>query len=151
MFVRIIKGRSKEYAVIVRGYRDIHGKVRHKTVKNLGPVTAGNREAMLEIGRKIIAQSQGHEIIVTGEEISEQARQNWGSPAVIEALWNSFGLDSLLHGKAAAIQLMLIDRLLDPASKLATYGRRRQYEGFENIALQDLYRDWIYLQIARSN
>ena len=48
----LLKARTKDYAVIVRGYRDKDGKVKQKTVQNLGPVNDKNREQMLAMGRK---------------------------------------------------------------------------------------------------
>ena len=41
MFVRIIKASSNEYAVILRSYRDKDGKVRQKTIQNLGVLDFG--------------------------------------------------------------------------------------------------------------
>jgi len=140
MFVRIIKGRQKEYGVIIRGYRDKDGKVRHRTVKNLGAITAKNKEAILELGRRLISQSQGHEIVTTGKEIKELSRQNWGGPAIIEKLWERFNLDAILSKQVEALKLMLTGRLLDPSSKLATYTGRCEYVNFTQVKLQELYR-----------
>jgi transposase len=140
MFVRIIKGSTKEYAVIVRGYRDKYGKVKQKTVQNLGPITSKNKKQLLELGHKLIAQTKGHVIIMSGEEIQEQSRHNWGALAIINSLWEKFSFDTILSSKASEIKLMLGDRLLDPSSKLRTYQRRNQYLGYEEIKLQAMYR-----------
>jgi Transposase DDE domain len=142
MFVRIIKARTKEYAVIIRGYRDKDGKVRHKTVKNLGPVNAHNRQQMLDLGRRLIASSSGHAVISQGADVQEQSRHNWGAPAIIDNLWNRFSLDSLItsHKTRQALKLMMIDRICSPASKFATYNRRARYQGYENVELHNIYR-----------
>ena len=140
MFVRTVKGRNNEYAIIVRGYRDQNGKSRQKTVQNLGVVTDKNRSEIMAFGKRLIAQQQGQEFVTTGEEIVELSRQNWGGPSVIESMWQKFDLEPLLSKKAKALKLMLIDRIINPVSKLESYTRRDQYEGFEAIKLQDLYR-----------
>lgn len=142
MFVRIIKGRAKEYAVIIRGYRDQNGKVRHKTVKNLGPVTDQNRQQMLDLGRRLIASSSGHTVITTGADVQETSRHNWGAPAIIDHLWHRFSLDEMINSAKTrqALKLMMIDRICAPASKFATYNKRARYQGYEDVELHNIYR-----------
>lgn len=141
MFVRIVKARTKDYAVIVRGYRDKDGKVKQKTVQNLGPVNDKNREQMLAMGRRIIAQKKGEEFISDPKEIKEIKRVNWGCRAIIDKMWEELDLDIILAGKRKeAIKLMLADRLIAPSSKLRTFHRKDEHEGFNDIKLEQLYR-----------
>ena len=141
MFVRIVKARTKDYAVIVRGYRDKDGKVKQKTVQNLGPVNDKNKEQMLAMGRRIIAQKKGEEFISDPKEIKEIKRVNWGCRAIIDKMWEELDLDIILSGKRKeAIKLMPADRLITPSSKLRTFHRKDEYEGFNDIKLEQLYR-----------
>ena len=141
MFVRIIKAKSNEYAVILRSYRDKDGKVRQKTVQNLGVVTTKNREELLAIGRRIIAKQNEHEIISSIDNIKEVNRSNWGSSAVINSLWSRFSLDSFFNKNYInPIKLMLAERLIAPCSKLRTYHRRNYHdELFKDLKLHQLY------------
>lgn len=142
MFVRVIKARSNEYVSIIKGYRDKDGKVKHKTVYNLGIVTEKTKEATIELGKRIIAHTKGHEIISSPEDIEEIARENWGAPEIIESLWNKFALSQVLTNETSnkAIKLMLMDRFLSPQSKLQTFYQRQQYPGYADVGLQHLYR-----------
>ena len=97
MFVRIVKARTKDYAVIVRGYRDKDGKVKQKTVQNLGPVNDKNKEQMLAMGRRIIAQKKGEEFISDPKEIKEIKRVNWGCRAIIDKMWEELDLDIIFN------------------------------------------------------
>ena len=142
MFVRIIKASSNEYAVILRSYRDKDGKVRQKTIQNLGVVTNKNREELLAIGRRIIAKHNDHEIISSIDNIKELNRANWGSSAIINSLWSTLSLDSLFNKNYInPIKLMLAERLIAPCSKLRTYHRRNYHdELFKDLKLHQLYR-----------
>jgi hypothetical protein len=86
MFVRVVKGSSKKYVLIVRSFRDKEGKPRQETVWNLGPVNDLNQEATVNLAKRMIAHLEGQQIIVDATDIQEIMRQNWGAPAVMESL-----------------------------------------------------------------
>lgn len=48
--ISVVKGRR--YKSLVRGYRDEHGRVRHKVIKYLGPVNPVNKRRNPNAGRK---------------------------------------------------------------------------------------------------
>ena len=142
MFARIIKARNNEYVVIVRGYRDKEGKVRHKTVLNLGVATDNNREQLLAIAKKIAAFSDGHEIISSADDIQETRRENWVMFEILTSLWQKFRLSNVIEDQKTqlAILLMLAFRLLDPGSKLHNFNNRHNFAGFSEVKLHELYR-----------
>lgn len=142
MFARIIKARSKEYVIIVRGYRDQDGKVKHKTVANLGVVNDKNREELLAFGKKLAAIHSGHDIISDADDITETARHNWAISDILENLWQKFRLDDLIQDNKTklAIELMLACRLIEPSSKLNNFNNRNNFVGFEDVNLHHLYR-----------
>ena len=144
MFVRVIKGKSREYVCIVRGFRDAEGKVKQRVVKNLGPVTEETKEALIESGRKLALhlQAENGEVVTSGEEISETVREHWGAPKVVDALWNKFSFNEQFNSEATvqAIKLMLTERFLSPSSKLQAFNNRNKYQEFKDVRLENLYR-----------
>ena len=55
MFLRTIKGKTKEYLVVAQAFRDDDGNPRQKIVKNLGSVESKNdRKRLTKIGNKLI-------------------------------------------------------------------------------------------------
>jgi Transposase DDE domain len=147
MFVRVVKGSSKKYVLIVRSFRDKEGKPRQETVWNLGPVNDLNQEATVNLAKRMIAHLEGQQIIVDATDIQEIMRQNWGAPAVMEELWNRFSMNKVIADgpKSDAIKLMMLDRLISPSSKLSTYNKRNKYVGFEELDINQLYRSIDYL------
>jgi len=148
MFVRVVKGSSKKYVLIVRSFRDKEGKPRQETVLNLGPVHDSNEESIVNLAKRMVSHLEGGQIIVDeAQDIREEARHNWGAPAVISNLWERFGLDQVItnNNYQMALKLMMMDRLCDPASKLSTYQDRDRYQSFEGVNLQHMYRSLDYL------
>ena len=149
MFVRVVKGSSKTYVLIVRSFRDKNGIPRQETVYNLGPVTDSTREQVTNLAKRIIASLKDEQIIIKGEDIIESSRHNWGIATIINKLWDKFDLDSQFKGvvsaKVDALKLMIADRFLSPSSKLSTYNKRHRYDGFGEVALQHIYRSLDYL------
>lgn len=143
MFVRLMKGRNKQYVVIVRSYRDEQGRPRQKAVYNFGAVTEETKEQMLNLARRCLTSLEKKQFIIENEGgIQEESRHNWGAPAIIEDLWQRFDLGKIITSKqnANALKLMMIDRLCAPSSKLATYNKRSKYRDFEEVELQHMYR-----------
>lgn len=147
MFVRVVKGSSKKYVLIVRSYRDKEGKPRQETIWNLGPVNSSNEDATVAFAKRMIANLEGQQIIINGTDIQETLRQNWGAPAIMEELWNRFSVDQVIKQgpKANSLKLMMTDRLMNPCSKLSTYNNRHKYQGFKDVDINQLYRSLDYL------
>ncbi len=148
MYLRISKGRQKSYLVLVEGYRQ-DGKVKQRTLCNLGSVDATTAKKSLALGKKLLNQFGGSALI-DGSEIAEESRRNWGAYEILQQLWQRYNLDKFftekLNGRKlqydmqGVLQLMLAGRLCKPTSKLALYENQDFYDGFGKFALQDLYK-----------
>ena len=146
MFIRI-KGSpttKKKYVQICKSFRE-GSKVRQKVVGSLGAV-----DDLLEAGEiEKIAESL---MALTGKSFSkgvkELKRYQWGAVKVIEKLWKIFELDSFLKKQLigaefdfkSIVQLLTIDRFMNPRSKLKTYENASRYLGVEDPDLQHIYR-----------
>lgn len=149
MYLRITKGKKKKYLMIVRGYR-VGKKVKQKVVRNLGEINEKNAQRMMAMGKKLLAHLKGETEVVMEKELIEHSRVNWGVPKVIKKLWKAYDLDKLVgrlledrkveYNLEGVLQLMLMDRLCEPCSKLATFNKMSQYEGIDGYELHDLYR-----------
>lgn len=148
MYLRISKGRQKNYLVLVEGYRE-DGKVKQRTVCNLGPVNAETAQKSLLLGKKLLNQF-GASALIDGSELSEESRHNWGACEVLRQLWERYNLTSFFEQKLESrklqydlqgvLQLMVAGRLCKPTSKLALYESQDFYDGFNKFALHDLYK-----------
>lgn len=148
MYLRISKGRQKSYLVLVQGYRE-NGKVKQRTLCNLGPVDDTTAKKSLALGKKLLNQFGGSALI-DGSEITEESRRNWGAYEILQQLWQCYNLDGFFAEKLkerklqydvqGVLQLMLAGRLCKPTSKLSLYENQDFYDGFGQFALQDLYK-----------
>ena len=149
MYLRVSKGRQKSYLVLVEGYRDENGKSKQRTIANLGPIDDKTSKKSLELGKKLLNRF-GASALIDGSELQEENRKNWGAYEVISKLWQIYGMDSFFDKKlvtrklqydlSSALQLMLAGRLCNPTSKLALHQEQDFYNGFDKIALQNLYK-----------
>ncbi|MDX2049987.1 MAG: IS1634 family transposase [Rickettsiaceae bacterium] len=156
MFLRVSKGKSRNYVVIVRGYRDQEGKPKQKTIKNLGSFrNEEEKEKLYKIGLRIIdtMESQQESIIIAKEEslITELSRYNWASSLILDKLFKRFKLDAKLSllmkdrkakfDLSAHLKFLIANRLVAPSSKLAAYSRRdKLWARSDEISLHNLYR-----------
>jgi transposase len=148
MYLRISKGRQKSYLVIVKGYRE-DGKVKQKTICNLGAINPETIEQSLALGKKLLNKF-GASALINGSELSEESRKNWGAYEVLQMLWKRYNLDSffgkrlesrkLQYDLQGVLQLMSASRLCKPTSKLGLYENQDFYDGFNRCAIQDLYK-----------
>lgn len=148
MYLRISKGRQKNYLVLVEGYRE-NGKVKQKTLCNLGEVNEETAKKSLALGKKLLNHF-GASALINGSELSEEARYNWGAYDILQQLWQRYNLDNFFKQKLksrkiqydlqSVLQLMVAGRLCKPTSKLALYENQDFYDGFNKFALQDLYK-----------
>ena len=148
MYLRISKGRQKSYLVLVQGYRD-NGKVKQRTVCNLGPIDANTAKQSLALGKKLLQQF-GASAIIDGSEIAEKHRNNWGAYEVLQHLWKAYNLDQfwqqqlqkrkIQYDLPDLIQLMIAGRICNPCSKLSLFENQKFYDGFVPVELQTLYK-----------
>jgi len=148
MFIKLTKSGKNEYAYIVRSYRE-DGKTKHEYLFNLGRLDEiQNNPSFERLGLRILELAQSKKAIAM-DKLSEAKMLNWGY-LIYKKIWNEFELDSVLgeiqkSGKTQfnlgdACFLMVIEHLLSPRSKLATYDRQRRYINLPEVKLQHLYR-----------
>lgn len=148
MYLRTVKGTNADYLYLVEGYRE-NGKVKQKTLLSFGKIEDLNPEQLTDMALKLLNLCPDNALIDLNST-EEIARKNWGIPAVIEKLWETFNLEQLFNNLlksrklkydlASAVKLMLADRLNYPCSKYKTYINQEYYHNLPNIGLQELYR-----------
>lgn len=154
-FIRIEKKKSGSYIRIVEGYRDENNQVKHKTLYNLGKVEDYKPEQLQRIGKALIESATGNILDLKEHKIKEIARYNYGFPLIYKQILKLYHLDILLdkyfrHGNLKinifeCVQLMLIERLNDPVSKLSNFKNQQDYLGLQPVELHHLYRSLDYL------
>lgn len=149
MFLREIKSKNKKYLHIIESYRE-EGKVKHRSIAALGCIEdEKNAEQLKKIGQALLNYTSSAKLIdIT--EVEEKQRKNWGTVAVVAKLWKNFELGKLFGELIeerkiefeffSAVFLMLMDRLLEPKSKLKSYQEQKNYHGVIEIELHQLYR-----------
>lgn len=142
-----MKSKGNEYLRIVESYRD-GGKVRHRTVLNLGRLDQieGN-PGFQRLGERLIEMSKGS--FVNLKDASEEELLNYGY-TVYENIWNDFDLPKSLEllvcdrnlefNLSDACLLMVIQHLLEPKSKLATFKGQSRYLNLSHVGYNHLYR-----------
>ena len=148
MYLRITKGSSASYLVLVEGYRE-NGKVKQRTICNLGAIDKKIAKQSLNLGKKLLEQFGGRAII-DGSELEETQRNNWGAHKLLQQLMRRYALDDfwskylsfrkLEYNLPNTLQAMIAGRLCSPSSKLALYENQEFYDGFAKFKLQDLYK-----------
>ena len=149
MFLREIKSKNKKYLHIIESYRE-EGKVKHRSIAALGCIEdEKNAEQLKKIGEALLKYTKSTKLVdIT--EAEEKGRKNWGTVAVVAKLWQIFGLGELFAELIeerkiefeffSAVYLMLMDRLLEPKSKLKSYQEQNNYHAIIEIELHQLYR-----------
>lgn len=150
MFLRKIKSKNKTYLHIIESYRE-GGKVKHRSVAALGSLDQLLETDQLQrIGLALLKYSKQQPKLFDISTAEEKSRKRWGAVFVWKKLWESFGLEqlfaSLSKGKKiefdffSATFLMLLDRLLEPKSKLKSYQEQSRYHSIRENSLHHLYR-----------
>ncbi|QSQ08334.1 hypothetical protein H0A61_02688 [Koleobacter methoxysyntrophicus] len=156
MFIKITQSGKYKYAQLVESYRE--GKnVKHRVLLNLGRLDEiENNPSFQRLGMRLLELSKAKKVIDL-ESFSDARIVNWGY-LVYRKIWEVFELDKILtrikeKGKTQfnlsnACFLMVIQHLLQPKSKLATYANQGYYVQLPNVELHHLYRalDIIHIQ-----
>jgi hypothetical protein len=172
VFVRI-KGSpttKKKYLQICKGiYAD--GRTSHKVIGSLGAiddlVESGEVKKLMLSLNKILSEYNSalpiQETLLP--TVKELKRYQWGGVRVIEKLWERFEIDSFIETEKRnqninvefdfqnILRLLILDRFMNPRSKLKTYENAAEYFGINNeeIALQHVYRSLDVLAKLKSN
>ena len=142
------------YLRIVESCRK-HGKVIKKTLCNLGKVEDYTPEMLQRIGTRLFLLGKGDLKDLLGSGTKETGRYNYGYYQIYKHIFSSLGLETVFQRIARKHQLkfdlirpillMLIERMHDPCSKLASHHHQEEYLGIGKIELQWLYRSLDYL------
>ncbi|MEK6727898.1 MAG: IS1634 family transposase [Candidatus Omnitrophota bacterium] len=162
MYIRIKKvktssGKIKEYLLLVEGQR-IQGKVRQKTIANLGRLDLIKETNMADLLIDKLRDYAKYNKLMDMARTSCDWSREYGIILVLRRLWEEIGLDEIFKRYLKAykyrislsegILALVICRLLDPGSEHRTAGWLNSlYEPkWENLQLQHFYRalDFIY-------
>lgn len=148
--IRIDKKASGNYLSLIESYRDEAGKPRMRTIANLGKAEDFNPETLKRVSEKLYVLAGGDLADLKGNEIEELSRYNFGFVQMVCHLSQYYGLRDwcdrvkrkhhLQFDIAQVLELLLMERLNEPCSKLSSYHHRKEYFGYENIELHWLYR-----------
>jgi len=148
MFIKITKSGKYEYVYLVRSYRE-GNTTKHEYLFNLGRLDEiENNPSFQRLGMRLLELSRAKKAIDL-ESFSDARIVNWGY-LVYKKIWKEFELDKILtqikeSGKTQfnlndACFLMVIQHLLQPKSKLATYADQGRYVKLPTVELHHLYR-----------
>jgi len=147
MFFKIVKSKEFYYLQLVHSYR-LNGKTKQKVILNFGSVDQLKKSGFLERTAKKLLKLDGKSI-PTINDLEELSRFCYGD-IVYRKLWNRYRIDELLkecrkhnnikYDFETTVYLMVIDRLLRPQSKLATFNKQGRYIGIKDVSLHHLYR-----------
>jgi transposase len=149
MFMREIKSKGKTYLRIVETYRE-HGKVKQKSIASLGCLDKLNETQIQKIAISLLKYCKDNLHVLDVRGAKEKERKRWGAVKVFTKLWEQFEFPklfgSIIQGRKiqfdpmSAVFLMLMDRLLEPKSKLKSYEEQDKYYGIKENELHHLYR-----------
>ena len=140
--VRRYKDREYVYYFVRQSYRE-GGKVKHRTLANLSHLPL----PVIELVKRALAGDPAALGGVVGE-LEVRRSLPHGAVAAVLGMARALGLPALLGpgpGRAPALVLaMLVARILDPASKLATAARLASSTLAERLGVVDASEDELY-------
>lgn len=153
MFARVITSRGKKYLSIINGYRDSDKKVKQEVIANLGRIDELNKTSIEKIAIKLLQSIDSDKVVRDKRgkpNLEELDRYNYGFIAY-KNIWNRFKLDSILENLVnnrklqydfkSTVFSLVIDRLLKPKSKFATFVNRDDYFNInDELKLHNIYR-----------
>lgn len=153
-YLREEKKKSGTYIRIVESIRE-NGKPVQRTLLNLGKAEDYTPTQLKRIGARLYRLGGGNVNDLVGNSVSEIARFNYGFYQVYSKYLKLFDLDAyfrkiskdkkLSYDLSKSILLMILERLNDPCSKLASFHNQHEYIGLPSIDLHKLYRSLDFL------
>lgn len=148
MFIKITKAKTNQYVQLVRSYRE-GGRVKHKVVLNLGKLEQIENNPSFQRLAQRLAEISKLQKSADIKDCSEAEIVNWGY-LIYQKIWKEYGLDKLLSHLTRnrkvqfslndASFLMVVQHLMQPRSKLATYNHQGHFVNLPKVTLNQLYR-----------
>ena len=148
MFIKITKAKTNQYVQLVKSYRE-DGRVKHKVVLNLGKLEQIENNPSFQRLAKRLAKISKLQQSADIKDCSEADIVNWGY-LIYQKIWKEYGLDKLLshltRGRKVQFSLsdasflMVVQHLMRPRSKLATYNHQGHFVKGPKVTLNQLYR-----------
>lgn len=153
---------GRVYLTFVQGYRDENGKVKQKTVENIGYLDVLEKKYADPISYfKKIAKTRNNEVIneliiknLQTKTIDDNAHHKNLGYIILKKVYNELNISSVLNEKQKLLktnyslndimQLLVFSRILYPASKNETYNNKNVFFENFNFSLKDLYRSLDY-------
>lgn len=150
MFIRKRVNKKGCSIDILAAFRDKNGKPTNKQVASLGPFISFDDSVLKDLVRKLASISHPDSMLFD-KSIKELSRKVMGTPMVVERLWKDLKIDRILkkisikHDRLeydldSAVLLTVIQRFIEPSSKLGTYLNKEKIDGEYRVELQHLYR-----------
>jgi len=150
MFIRVIKVKNHSYLNIIETFRQ-GGKVKQRSLGSLGRVdklkTSGQ---LIKLALNLLEFAQKKVLLLDNLKLKEISRKNWGAVRILKKIWDDFKFPALFKSITSsrkiqfdffsAVSLMLLDRLIQPQSKLKSFQKQDYYYQIKTNALQHLYR-----------
>jgi len=154
LFIKITKAKNYEYIKLIEAYWE-NGRSNQRVLYNFGRADLiRNDESFLRIVKRL-CEVVNVPVKESGSEVdpfkgcSETTLYNYGYLAYLN-LWKKLGIEGcmeetqcgskLTYSLSEAVFLMALQHLLEPMSKLSTYGHQNRYFHMKEIPLHHLYR-----------
>lgn len=149
MFLKVTRAKDRFYLQLVKSYRE-DGKVRHQVLANLGShASLEDNPLILSLGRRLLDIAGEKKPESRPFDMEELSRHCYGD-VVYRKIWDQLAMGQMLKGILRgrkfrfdfenALFLMVIDRLLCPRSKLATFLNQDRYLNIDEVRLDHEYR-----------
>ena len=170
MYLKKTLNRQGRYFLsFVQGYRDENGKVKQKTIRNIGFLDELENKYDNPIEYfKNIAKEKSSDLIknytitnINTKTINDDSHQKNLGYAILKKVYNELNISSVLNKKQSSLnikyslenimKLLIFSRILYPASKNETYNNKDIF--FENFdfSLKDLYRSLDYFESLKDD
>lgn len=147
MFLKVVRSGNYQYLRLMESTWK-GGKATQRIILNLGRLDHLQKsETLYRLGKRFLALDGTD--LPSIRDLREQERLCYGD-RVYKVLWDRYRFTDLLQDLirdrrvqfhfVQTVYLMVMDRLLAPRSKLATFQHQSRYLGWDQVALEHLYR-----------
>lgn len=160
MFIKELQGTHKRYLYLSRSVRK-DGKVVQENLVRFGATDSLNEREIKSIALNLLSYCKDSEQLIAINEIQEESRLNWGACAIVHNLLELFEIPELIDKQRqgrkiridilSVLKLLIVERLIEPKSKYASFNRKSQYVQELSCNLHDLYRTLDFVEENSEN